>query len=68
MPIIVELSGAVTALITAWLEVRVLPGPPINEIKDLARFLATLATVFGDMSDDEWSALQRLKAQRIQLR
>src|ERR1700722_2984623 len=28
MPIFAEFFGAVTALITAWLEVRVLPGPP----------------------------------------
>jgi hypothetical protein len=30
---IAELPWAVTALITAWLEVRVLPGPPYNKIK-----------------------------------
>jgi hypothetical protein len=28
MPIFIDLSGEGTALITAWLEVRVLPGPP----------------------------------------
>jgi len=30
MPIFIDLSGEGTALITAWLEVRVLPGPPLN--------------------------------------
>ncbi len=48
MPNVAELSGAVTALITAWLEVRVLPGPPHNKINDLGRCLATLATYIGD--------------------
>jgi len=35
-------------LITVWLEVRVLPGPPPNKINDLADLLAAVATVFGD--------------------
>jgi hypothetical protein len=48
MPIIVELSGPGTALITAWLEVRVLPGPPPNKINDLGGLSATLATAIGD--------------------
>ena len=37
-------------LITVWLEVRVLPGPPHNKIKHLARLLAAVATVIGDSS------------------
>ena len=44
----VEFSGGVTSLITAWLEVRVLPGPPSNKFNSLARLLATLAAWFGD--------------------
>jgi hypothetical protein len=36
------------ALATAWLEVRVLPGPPPNKIKHLAGLLAAVATVIGD--------------------
>ena len=44
----VDLSGAGRALITAWLEVRVLPGPPPNKIKHLAGPLAAAATVIGD--------------------
>jgi hypothetical protein len=38
----------VSALITAWLEVRVLPGPPRNKINDLYDILATMATAIGD--------------------
>jgi hypothetical protein len=43
-----ELSRAVTAVITAWLEVRVLPGPPYNKINGLSQSLATLAAAIGD--------------------
>ncbi len=35
-------------LITAWLEVRVLPGPPPNKINGLTDILAAVATVVGD--------------------
>src|ERR1700692_2179583 len=43
-----ELSRAVTAVITAWLEVRVLPGPPYNKINSLSGSLASLAAAIGD--------------------
>ena len=44
LPIIAELSGAVTALITAWLEVRVLPGPPPkNFVFDFPSLFARIA-------------------------
>src|SRR5581483_2566856 len=46
--IISELSEESRALITAWLEVRVLPGPPISKIKGLAVNLAAVATAIGD--------------------
>ena len=48
MPVFIDFSGEVSALITAWLEVRVLPGPPSNKIKHLAGILAAVATVIGD--------------------
>ena len=48
MPIFIDFSGKGRALITAWLEVRVLPGPPQNKINDLAGTLATLATAISD--------------------
>jgi hypothetical protein len=48
VPIIAGLFGRGIALITAWLEVRVLLGPPINKINDLARLLAAVATAIGD--------------------
>ncbi|HEY1747984.1 MAG TPA: hypothetical protein VGG11_14635, partial [Xanthobacteraceae bacterium] len=48
MAVFTDLSDAVRALITAWLEVRVLPGPPPNKDDGLAAVLATLAAAIGD--------------------
>jgi hypothetical protein len=48
MPINADLSGQVSVLITAWLEVRILPGPPTNKIKHLADLLAAVATFIDD--------------------
>jgi hypothetical protein len=67
MPSFIEFSDAVVALLTAWLEVRVLPGPPLNIINTLDGILATVATVFGDSKIigisavifDRWSAAER---------
>ena len=45
---ITETFPAVAARITAWLEVRVLPGPPNNKINGLDGYSATLASHIGD--------------------
>ena len=51
MPINVDLCGQVSALITAWLEVRVLPGPPrilvLMEISPNPAISPELAGIFA---------------------